>query len=341
MGGTLKMQPQQHPSVDQASSDSLDRFVAPAREGAAGFWRIVLTVALTLLFGALLIVGLTFASIAIFGLAATTAALQAVPGSVGTLPMLLGTIALVGIASFLAIRLIHRRRAATLLGAWRRFRLTPALWGAFVTISVLAISALISNAVGLTEITWRAWPYPEATGVDGVLLVLLIAALVPLQSGAEELFFRGYLLQEAARFSRSPLVWAILPSILFGLIHYDPDLARQGGVGPIIIGTFMFGFCAAILTARAADLSLAIGVHTGNNLAALLVFEGPFGLGGPAPLSIAPASGMGGDAELAMLTILGAIEIFVLYALLAPYASRLGRTAPCGAAVKPVQEADA
>ncbi len=46
-----------------------------------------------------------------------------------------------------------------------------------------------------------------------------------IQTGAEELVFRGYLQQQlAARFA-SPLIWMVLPALIFGAVHYDPATA--------------------------------------------------------------------------------------------------------------------
>ena len=58
----------------------------------------------------------------------------------------------------------------------------------------------------LSIATWLIWLLP-------------IGILVFLQAVGEELIFRGYLLQQLARLSRNPLVWAVLPSLTFGLAH--------------------------------------------------------------------------------------------------------------------------
>jgi len=97
-----------------------------------------------------------------------------------------------------------------------------------------------------------------------------VPALVALaiQTGAEELVFRGYLQQQlAARFA-SPVVWALLPSVGFGMLHYDP--ATLGANAWLVVGaTGLFGLIAADLTARSGTLGMAWGLHFANNFVAL------------------------------------------------------------------------
>ena len=52
------------------------------------------------------------------------------------------------------------------------------------------------------------WPY---------LLVAL--ALIPLQTSAEEFFFRGYLLQASGRLTQNWLVLSVINGVLFTLPH--------------------------------------------------------------------------------------------------------------------------
>ena len=47
-------------------------------------------------------------------------------------------------------------------------------------------------------------------------------ALILMQVAAEEVAFRGYLLQQLRARFRSPLVWAVLPALVFGALHFDP-----------------------------------------------------------------------------------------------------------------------
>ncbi|MGK7651264.1 CPBP family intramembrane glutamic endopeptidase [Roseovarius sp. B08] len=100
-------------------------------------------------------------------------------------------------------------------------------------------------------------------------LPLALPALL-IQTGAEELVFRGYLQSQlAARFA-SPRVWLIVPSILFGLLHHDPIM--NGDATWLIVGwATLFGIAAADLTARTGTIGAALGLHFVNNFFAILV----------------------------------------------------------------------
>lgn len=102
------------------------------------------------------------------------------------------------------------------------------------------------------------------------LLPLALAALL-IQTGAEELFYRGYIQQQlAARFAQ-PWVWLVLPSLLFAMAHYRPDLPPVAAF-QYLIWAFFFGLAAADLTARSGTLGPAIGFHLVNNAMAFLVY---------------------------------------------------------------------
>lgn len=118
----------------------------------------------------------------------------------------------------------------------------------------------------------------EANIQLGVWLTFLPMALlmILLQTGAEELLFRGYLQQQLAARFRSPIIWMVLPSVLFGLGHWNPD--QFGTAAWTVVGvTTLVGLFAADLTARTGTIGAAWGFHFANNVAAILIIslEGP------------------------------------------------------------------
>lgn len=64
-------------------------------------------------------------------------------------------------------------------------------------------------------------------------LVLPVVALVFIQATAGELMFRGYLLQQLEVRSRHWMIWAALPSFLFGLVCYAL-VKRSGSLWPAV-----------------------------------------------------------------------------------------------------------
>ena len=128
-------------------------------------------------------------------------------------------------------------------------------------ISVLPLPGPDRIRTDLTVQTWFAW-LPFAA--------LAIAA----QTGAEELFFRGYLQSELAGRFRSPVVWIGLPAVLFGLAHVIPGLPLQN-IALYVGWATLFGVLAADLTARTGSIGAGWGFHFANNAVALLFVATP------------------------------------------------------------------
>lgn len=106
---------------------------------------------------------------------------------------------------------------------------------------------------------------------------LALPALL-IQTGAEELIFRGYLQSQLAARFRSPVIWMVLPSALFAVLHFD---STAGANAWAIVGvTFLFGLVAADLTARSGSLGPAIALHMGNNISSVLFVGLPGNLSG-------------------------------------------------------------
>lgn len=238
-----------------------DAFIAPAR-ARPQLWRLI---------AGLILVGI----VAIAWFIAVVAVIYLVSGNGGgpqwiarmaradtptsallVLSMLLG----LALGAILAARLLHGRGPGTLFGRRRR------------VIRHFAIAAGVCAAVLLVS-TLIPYGYQPVPGLDlDLWLSFLPLALVAIlaQSGAEEILFRGYMQQQlAARFA-SPLVWMLIPSILFGMAHFDPN--NPPVLAWLIAGAAgVFGLCAADLTARTGSIGAAWGFHFANNVAAILI----------------------------------------------------------------------
>jgi membrane protease YdiL (CAAX protease family) len=174
----------------------------------------------------------------------------------------LGSIVPAALGIALVCERLYLRSAVTLLGDISR------AWTCFG--AVLRITLVLFAGQFLLYLT-----SPQATAhlPLGQLLLWLSLALpmILLQSGAEEVIFRGFLQQQlGARFG-SPLIWMVLPSALFAVLHYDPDTFGDFAIFPMI-WAFAFGLMAADLTARSGNLGAAIALHFCNNVFALLLF---------------------------------------------------------------------
>lgn len=171
-------------------------------------------------------------------------------------------IAGLGSGTIIAARLFQRRSPASLTGppAKTLRHLVLSALTAFAVLGILSSFALPLYGMPLPNLALATW----------VLWLPFGLLALTLQTGAEELFFRGYLQSQlAARFG-SPMAAVVLPSVLFGLIHYIPALPAIAALTYILIAT-MFGILAADLTLRTGSLGAAWGFHLGNNTLTILI----------------------------------------------------------------------
>lgn len=175
--------------------------------------------------------------------------------------MMLASFGLMAISVMAVAVQVHKRPALSLLGD------LPLVGPQFVR--VLAAVALLNVVI---------WILPPSEALDGIeaniplsdwlrFLPLALPALL-IQVSAEEMLFRGYLQQQlGARFA-SPWVWMGVPAVMFGLLHYRPDLPETTWL--MIAWAVLFGVLAADLTARSGSLGPAIALHFATNASAIL-----------------------------------------------------------------------
>jgi len=133
------------------------------------------------------------------------------------------------------------------------------LWG-----GVSAAFIIISYFLSPTDFVWNFKPVPF------LILFLISVVMIPLQTSAEELFFRGYLLQGFGVIFRNRWLPLITTSIIFGMLHiWNPEIDKLG-VNLIwyYIGTGLF---LGVITLMDEGLELALGFHAANNLVTALL----------------------------------------------------------------------
>lgn len=218
--------------------------------------------------------------------------------------LVLATFIGMGIGPLVAARFLHRRPLWSLFGA--RARLLRHFAVALCICAVVyAASALMPSGIE-----------PVRNLPTGLWLSFLPLALlgVLIQTGAEEVLFRGYIqTQLAARFA-SPMIWMILPSALFAVLHYQPDIYAENA-WMVVVVVFIFGVLAADLTARTGTIGAAWGFHFANNCGAILLVgvEGP--LSGLALFTV-PKAQIIGDNLASILAMDAVVMIGVWAAIL-------------------------
>jgi membrane protease YdiL (CAAX protease family) len=180
----------------------------------------------------------------------------------GGVLMLLFSFTGLAAGSIAAARLLHGRRGETLFGGP-----LPALVRDFgkVAITILAMNGLVAlfSVAGSEGVVNR-----NGWGLAPFYPFALVGLLI--QVGSEELFFRGYLLQQLAARYRSRLVWMGLPAVMFALGHYSPgDYGAATWI--VVVWAGVFGLLSADLVARTGNLGASIGFHFATNAVSLFL----------------------------------------------------------------------
>ncbi|SHI60025.1 hypothetical protein SAMN04488012_10237 [Palleronia salina] len=241
-----------------------ETFVSPAR-GRPQIWRLVLGLVICVLAMVLWLAALFGLLVLVIGQQEALGLLEgmAEPTTPRATLLLLATFVGMALGPIVAVKLLHRRRVGSLIG--RRGR----------TVRHFLVALGTTGAIyGLTLAVWTVQFDGEPNLPPDLWLTLLPLALlgVLIQTGAEELLFRGYLLQQlAARFA-TPLIYMLVPSLLFGMLHFDP--ATMGANAWAVVGsTAFFGLIAADLTVVTGTIGAAWGLHFANNVVALLLIS--------------------------------------------------------------------
>ncbi len=237
-----------------------NRFVAPAR-ASAQIWRLVLGAMLIVVVYLVFIMGV----FAVAGLLLGPQKAQQVAGTL-TSPddpvsvlLLLATFPGAAIGTFLATRFIHKRRIGTLFGP-RASVLRDFTAAATITLGLSVIYLAI----------WGLWfdPVPNLSFTTWITYLPLLLVGLLVQTGTEEILFRGYLMQQLAARFRSPVIWFALPALGFAALHFDPAQPQLTNLF-VILAVAVFGFAAADLTRVTGNIGAAWGFHFVNNLFAI------------------------------------------------------------------------
>jgi membrane protease YdiL (CAAX protease family) len=256
------------PTINDRFSD----FVAPAKSVRSG-WFILLGVVLIILFYMEFMYALLFlVSLAIgngdtvnlkFNSVMNLISSQDTPlAMVVTLSTFIGMLA----AVLLTTAVLRDRSPFTLIGkgpVLRNMFFSAAILASLIMTGTIIMHLYFNMKPNLPVTTWLVW-------------LPIALPLLFIQISAEELIFRGFLQQELAARYANPVMWLFLPSLVFGVLHWDPE-----GFGDnawlIVVGTTLFGMFAADITARTGNLGAAIGLHFVNNFFALFItsIDGP------------------------------------------------------------------
>ena len=158
----------------------------------------------------------------------------------------------------ISIKYFHKRTFLSVLTAsnqfrWKRFFMTFSIWWL-----IMSIFLMINLASGI-QLKWNFVP-------DKFFILVLISFLIiPIQTTAEEVLFRGYLGQSIFRKTGSIFHTIITTSLFFALMHaFNPEVETLGY--GILIYYFLTGAFLSIMTVMDDGMELSIGYHAANNV---------------------------------------------------------------------------
>jgi uncharacterized protein len=184
-----------------------------------------------------------------------------IPGAIFTLLSIGGF----WVGVWAALAWFHKLPLAALFSPERRFRWGEFGAGVLVGGGYLAIGLALSLGLGDP-------PYRSDLSVGTFLVALLPVMLaILIQTSGEEIFFRGYLLQQLAARFRNPLIWGGVPAILFGALHFPngSDLSLSYGLY-YAAATFIIAITATVMVWRTGSVAAAMGLHFVNNAVVML-----------------------------------------------------------------------
>jgi len=180
------------------------------------------------------------------------------------LALMLLPFSLLLVSTLIAVRLLHQRPIGTLIGSRGRISWLQA-WRGFVLFFLLgAIVSIVESLI-----------YPgryslNPSFMDTLPIFLVGLVLIPIQTSAEEVFFRGYLLQGLGRLTQNWLLLSLANGILFTLPHLSNPEA-EGQFWLAALNWFASGVFLTLVTLRSSSLNLALGIHAAINLFAFCV----------------------------------------------------------------------
>jgi membrane protease YdiL (CAAX protease family) len=172
---------------------------------------------------------------------------------VGMLATNLGIATLIPIAWVLMMA-VHQVRPRWLSSVKPRIR-WPYLLGSLL-VAVVALNGVLALSSLVDGEDLRFDPQP---GLWGFLVVILLTS--PLQAIAEEVFFRGYLMQALGSLVAQPWFGVVVSAVVFALLH--------GVQNPALFASRLaFGLLAGVLVWRTGGLEAPIAAHIVNNVCA-------------------------------------------------------------------------
>jgi uncharacterized protein len=167
---------------------------------------------------------------------------------------------------FIAVCSLHERKFITLVTPNSQINWKRVFQGFKLYFILILASGLVGVFFSPNEYQFAFKP------VQFLLFLPFALFITPIQTSAEELLFRGYLMQGIGLKAHNPLIPILGSSLLFTLPHLaNPEVKVNFWLMTTIY--FCLSMFLAVITVKDNSLELAIGVHAANNLFVVLVLN--------------------------------------------------------------------
>ena len=241
----------------------MTQFIDLPKLGENEWWRYLLSLALIVTFPlAAAIIAVEISSLP--GVQSRTAGAGAFNDPILTFLELSGFDFSLIVGILLAVRIIHKRPFLTVITPDRsiNWKKIGKSFGLFF--GLVAVATVVDYLLNPSTYQFRL--NPERFLIFAPLAVVL----VPIQTSAEELLFRGYLLQSMALLTRNRAALVLISGVLFMIPHLaNPEMTA--GFWSMASYYFLVGSVLTVITLRSNSLEMAMGIHAAINLFAALV----------------------------------------------------------------------
>lgn len=214
------------------------------------------------------------------------------------------------IGLWVAMRFVHREPLSALVGIDRRISRNGFVKGLIAVLITSLFSEVLlyclQPEIARGPISLPAW----------LLFLVPIALLAFLQTSSEEVLFRGYLLRGLANRFRSPLVWGLVPGLLFTSLHWS-SASTLAINACVLVSIGAFALLLTLLVYVTGNLGASFGAHLGNNLTGFLLISHQESYNSFALFNAKPLEGPGWtNWDAALIAAIGIASTLLTMALL-------------------------
>jgi membrane protease YdiL (CAAX protease family) len=168
------------------------------------------------------------------------------------------------ISLWLGVKYVLKRPFLTLITARKSFDFSRYFFGLSSWFILLAIMLVVAYGESSSEIFWNY----DASKFWIILVLSLV--LTPIQTGFEELVFRGLLIQLFGKVFSRGITIVLLSSLLFMAMHLgNPEISAAGWFA--ISFYFFSGVFTSVIVMMDDGLELPWGFHSANNFFGILI----------------------------------------------------------------------